>query len=323
MSNPKTATVVPPDGGKWLTWLGHPIRYMAIGDDTGGTYAFSWGSLPAGGGPPPYRHDFQEGFFVHRGEVAFTAGNRTVALGAGGFISIGGGTAHAFRNAGPDDAEVLVVVAPAGFDRNQAEAGRPVADASGPFDPPTPDDLGRMRSLATAYGIEFDLREDAFRVEPDVVVRRPGEGSAIAVVGDLYTFLAVCEETGGRYALWDAVIPPGGGPPPHVQTREHEGFYVLEGEIAFHADGRRVVAGPGTFLNVPPGVVHSFRNETDRSARQLIWVAPAGLEKLFAETGRAVADPSAPIPPPAPDEIAKLLAVAPKYGVEVRLPHGP
>ena len=142
------------------------------------------------------------------------------------------------------------------------------------------------------------------------------------MVGDLYTSLAEGDGTNGRYGLWDAVIPPGGGPPPHIQTREHEGFYVIEGELVFHADGRRVVAGPGTFVNVPPGVVHSFSNETELPARQLIWVAPAGLEKLFRETGQVVTDRTAPIPPPSPDGIEKLLAVAPRYGVEVRLPEG-
>jgi len=62
-------------------------------------------------------------------------------------------------------------------------------------------------------------------------VRKPGEGRTIAVFGDVYRFLAVGEDTNGKYALWEAVVPPGGGPPPHVHSREEEGFYVLEGEI--------------------------------------------------------------------------------------------
>ncbi len=322
MPDVNQALVVPEGRGKWLSWLGHPIRYVATGEDTGGNYAFSWSTLPIGQGRPPHRHDFEEGFYVLKGEVTFTAGERKVVLSHGGFIAIKGGTAHTLKNTGTGEAEVLVIVGPAGFDRYQAEAGRPVADGSGPFDPPSPEDMDRLRELAPEYGIEFDLPADAFQVEPEIVVRQPGEGLAIAVVGDLYTFLAEGEETNGRYGLWDAVIPPGGGPPPHIQTREHEGFFVLEGELAFQADGQRVVAGPGSFVNVPPGVLHSFRNETDRPARQLIWVAPAGLEKLFRETGQVVNDRSAPIPPPSPDGIERLLAVAPKYGVEVRVPEG-
>src|SRR5262245_44411303 len=119
----------------------------------------------------------------------------------------------------------------------------------------------------------------------ELKVTSPGQGRTLGVVGDVYTFLVVGEETGGRYALWEARVPPGGGPPPHVHSREQEGFYVLEGELAFYAEGRRLTAGPGTFLNLPPGVGHHFKNESAAPARVLIQVAPAGLEKMFERTG--------------------------------------
>src|SRR5437868_4954000 len=109
---------------------------------------------------------------------------------------------------------------------------------------------------------------------PVAKVVHAGEGKSIAAAGDLYTFLAVGEDTSRSYALWEAVVPPGGGPPPHVQSREDEGFYILEGEIAFVADGQKVIARKGTFLNVPRGVVHSFKNESQSDARMLILVAP-------------------------------------------------
>ena len=67
-------------------------------------------------------------------------------------------------------------------------------------------------------------------------------------MGDHYRFLAVAGQTEGRYAIWHAVVHPGGGPPPHVHSREEEGFYVLSGEVAFYADGNKVVGTPGTFL---------------------------------------------------------------------------
>src|SRR5216684_2171183 len=120
------------------------------------------------------------------------------------------------------------------------------------------------------------------------VVRQSGEGRTIAVVGDVYRFLAVGEDTDGKYALWEAIVPPGGGPPPHVHSREEEGFYVLEGEITLLVGDRQLVAGPGMFANMPVGTLHSFKNETDRPARMLISVAPAGLEKMFLEVGQPV-----------------------------------
>ena len=80
-------------------------------------------------------------------------------------------------------------------------------------------------------------------------------------------FLAAGEDTNGRDAVWEAVVPPGGGPPPHVHSREEECFYVLEGEITFTVNGEKVVATTGTFANMPVGTPHSFKNESDRSAK--------------------------------------------------------
>jgi quercetin dioxygenase-like cupin family protein len=146
-------------------------------------------------------------------------------------------------------------------------------------------------------------------------------GPIVAVSGDVYRFLATGEQTGGKYAIWEAIVPPGGGPPPHVHSREEEGFYVLEGEITFTVHGERQVAGPGTFANMPVGVPHAFRNESDRPARMLITVAPAGLERMFFEVGQVLPAGSTAAPPPPADEIERLLAAAPKYGVTL-LPPG-
>ena len=75
-------------------------------------------------------------------------------------------------------------------------------------------------------------------------IRTPAEGRTIAVVGDVYRFLATGEDTNGKYAMWEAVVPPGGGPPPHVHSREEEGFYVLEGEIKLTVGGTQSSPGP-------------------------------------------------------------------------------
>jgi len=152
-------------------------------------------------------------------------------------------------------------------------------------------------------------------------INMPPQGRTIAVVGDVYRFLATGEDTDGKYALWEAFVPPGGGPPPHVHSREEEGFYVLEGEITFVVGDRRHVATAGTFANMPVGTPHAFKNESDRPARMLISVAPAGLEAMFFEVGQSVAPGARTAPPPTKEEIEKLLAAAPRYGIEIRLPH--
>jgi quercetin dioxygenase-like cupin family protein len=150
-------------------------------------------------------------------------------------------------------------------------------------------------------------------------IRTPTEGRTIAVVGDLDRFLATGDETDDKYAMFEAIVPPGGGPPPHVHSREEESFLILEGEITIAVGDTRIVATAGTFANMPVGSLHSFKNTTDKTARMIITVAPAGLEKMFLEVGQPVKLGETP-PPPSKAEIEKLLAVAPKYGVEIRVP---
>jgi hypothetical protein len=53
-------------------------------------------------------------------------------------------------------------------------------------------------------------------------VRKPGEGRRIGIVGDVYRFLATGEETDGKYATFEAIVPPRSGPPPHIHSREEE-----------------------------------------------------------------------------------------------------
>lgn len=151
-------------------------------------------------------------------------------------------------------------------------------------------------------------------------IRRPNEGRTVAVVGDVYRFLAMGADTNGKYALWEAIVPPGGGPPAHVHSREEEGFFILDGEITFRIGDETKVATAGMFANMPVGTPHSFKNESGQPAKMLISVAPAGLEQMFFEVGVPLPEGSTSASPPSREEIEKLLKIAPNYGVEIRLP---
>ncbi len=152
------------------------------------------------------------------------------------------------------------------------------------------------------------------------LIRKPNEGRTIAVVGDVYRFLALGDDTNGKYSIWEAIVPPGGGPPLHVHSREEEGFYIIEGEITFTVNGQKIVATAGMFANMPVGTPHSFKNESNKPAKMLISVAPAGLEQMFMEVGVPLTEGATTAMPPTKEEIEKLLAVAPKYGIEIQVP---
>ena len=153
-----------------------------------------------------------------------------------------------------------------------------------------------------------------------IVHVRPSEGPAFSVVGDVYRMLATGEQTGGAYVLSEARVLPGGGPPPHIHRREDEAFFVLEGEITFTLGDKQVVARPGSFIQGPRGIPHAFKNESHAPARMLILVTPPGFDKFITEIAKPVPSFDSPPWPVTPADIQKLLAVAPKYGIEILPP---
>jgi quercetin dioxygenase-like cupin family protein len=143
----------------------------------------------------------------------------------------------------------------------------------------------------------------------------PGDGERIWIVGDTMTFKATGESTGGSLLLFENLTAPGGGPPPHIHTREDELFYVLDGTFEIRIGDEVHALGPGGFAYVPRGTVHNFRNTAETPSRILVAFTPAGIEGFFRESGRPATD-DGPAPPLDEDEIARTTVAAPKYGVE-------
>jgi quercetin dioxygenase-like cupin family protein len=142
-----------------------------------------------------------------------------------------------------------------------------------------------------------------------------GEGERIWIVGDTMSLKATGDTTGGRLVLIENLTAPGGGPPPHIHTREDEFFYVLDGTFEIRIGDELHAVGPGGYAYVPRGTVHNFRNTADTPSRILVGFTPAGMEGFFREAGRPATD-DGPAPPVDADEIARTMAAAPKYGLE-------
>jgi quercetin dioxygenase-like cupin family protein len=142
-----------------------------------------------------------------------------------------------------------------------------------------------------------------------------GDGERIWIVGDTMTLKATGATTGGRLALLEHLTAPGGGPPPHVHTREDEFFFVLDGMFEVRIEDEVHTLGPGGYAYVPRRTVHNFRNVAATPSRLLVGFTPAGMEGFFRASGRPATD-DGPAPPLDDDEIARTMATAPKYGVE-------
>jgi mannose-6-phosphate isomerase-like protein (cupin superfamily) len=106
------------------------------------------------------------------------------------------------------------------------------------------------------------------------IVVPPGAGHRVGNV----EFLARTADT-PRFNLGIIEIAPGRLLEPHVHAGEDDAFYILEGQMTFEFSAESVAAPPGTFVLVPPGVEHAFRNEGPRPVRMLNIHAPAGFDR--------------------------------------------
>ena len=155
--------------------------------------------------------------------------------------------------------------------------------------------------------------------QPKALYVNEGEGKKLWVVDELMTFKASGKDTGGAYSLTDSVVLPGGGPPPHIHHREDEAFWVLEGELEVVVGETTFRAGAGSFVHLPKDVPHAYVLVGAGPARFLTLMVPVGLEKFFEEVGKSGSGVSSP-PPFEEEDIEELLAVAPKYGIEILSP---
>ena len=146
--------------------------------------------------------------------------------------------------------------------------------------------------------------------------RAAGAGAVYAGPGDLYRFLVTGAETDGAYFAMEAIVPPGGGPPPHIHRHEDETFYVVEGECQILLGEEWITAGVGDFVDVPRGAVHCFQNRGTEAMRMIVTFTPAGIERFFEETLQRALDPTAPIPDNVDAVAARYAAAAPRYGIE-------
>jgi len=144
-----------------------------------------------------------------------------------------------------------------------------------------------------------------------------GEGQSFWLLTDLHTFKVVGEDTGGAFTVAELIAGPELGPPPHIHRLHDESFYVLEGTFEFSLAGRAFAAGPGSFVHLPKGVVHTHRAGGGAPAKALVIQAPSGIERFIEEAGKPASDPSSRPAPPEMAELQRIVAIAQKHGIDV------
>jgi quercetin dioxygenase-like cupin family protein len=103
------------------------------------------------------------------------------------------------------------------------------------------------------------------------------------VLRQRYSFDVSLDADGGEVLHVDTWIDPGGGVTPHVHPRMEERFHVLSGRPSFLAGRSWRRAAPGDEVVVPPGVRHSYRNDTGEPAHVRCDVRPPSSLQAFLE----------------------------------------
>jgi quercetin dioxygenase-like cupin family protein len=115
---------------------------------------------------------------------------------------------------------------------------------------------------------------------PHAIIVGPGEGHRLGNV----EFLARTADT-PRFTFGIIDFQARRELEAHVHDDEDDAFYILEGELTFILGDEEVAAPAGTFVLIPPGVEHGFRNDSDEVVRILNIHAPAGFDRRIGLPG--------------------------------------
>ena len=147
-----------------------------------------------------------------------------------------------------------------------------------------------------------------------------GEGRAVRLPGaQLVTRKVSAHQTGGAYSLFEVEVGPGGGEGPHVQHRDDECLYVLEGRFEFLNDNGGIAeAGQGSLVYVAKGTLHRYRNVGETRGRLLVVHTPgASRERFVEEAGEPDLEGAASQATEEPPDSEGLAAMGAEYGIEI------
>ena len=121
---------------------------------------------------------------------------------------------------------------------------------------------------------------------------------------------ATAATTGGAFDQFELTANPDhAGAPEHVHDDVDEAFFVLDGTFQFKLGDETFLAEEGTFLFVPRGVNHTWRNAVLRRSRMILTYIPGGMQSFFEE--------AAPLMHATTPDPAALDAVNERHGTHI------
>lgn len=144
-------------------------------------------------------------------------------------------------------------------------------------------------------------------MESGPFVLQPGEGRSIDLDHFVMTVKAAAD-TGGAFSLLESNEPPNFGPPLHIHRNATEAFYILEGEYTMFVGEEEFRCPAGSFVFIPPGVIHGFR-VGQVASRKLTLFVPEAMIGYFDDLAAAIKTGNV--------DDAQLGEIAERYGMTV------
>ncbi len=124
-----------------------------------------------------------------------------------------------------------------------------------------------------------------------------GEGREVNLRGTIVGFKATGQRSAAGPTVLELVTAPGFNTGAHVHSKIEELMYVVEGEFEFRLGDRMLNCGPGSFVEVPPGVAHALGNSGSEPATLVCIISPGGVhDRYFEELAELLAKEGAPDP---------------------------
>jgi mannose-6-phosphate isomerase-like protein (cupin superfamily) len=144
----------------------------------------------------------------------------------------------------------------------------------------------------------------------------PGEGRPIILPTRGHgTVKLGTSDSGGTLSAFELLMEPGEGPGVHVHSREHELWYVLEGEFRFLLGDALVHVPTGGLAFGPRGMPHTFQNIGAGTGRLLVITGPSGLEEFFLRYDQQASGPYDASALEAAAQVGGLAFVGPPLGL--------
>jgi mannose-6-phosphate isomerase-like protein (cupin superfamily) len=127
-------------------------RYVLRGDGTGGRFAILEHTIsPRSLAAPTHVHEHEDEYsFVIAGRMGAQIGEVVVEAGPGDLVIKPRGIPHAFWNAGDEEARVLEIISPAGFEQYFADIARVLLVEDEP-------DFQALGAIQARYGLTMDV----------------------------------------------------------------------------------------------------------------------------------------------------------------------